>query len=128
MLKTNVDTLRHVAAAVVPGMIARGRGKLVTVGAMSGQRGQPQMGAYSAAKSAVMRLTESMAAELKTKGINVNGVLPSIIDTPKNRADMPGADSAAWVSPEDLANVICFLGSDAARAIHGVLIPVTGLL
>jgi NAD(P)-dependent dehydrogenase (short-subunit alcohol dehydrogenase family) len=128
MLDINVNTLRSVAAAVVPGMMARGYGKIVTVGALSAQKGQALMGAYCAAKSVVMRLTESLSAELKSKGINVNGVLPSIIDTPKNRADMPDADASQWVAPGDLANVICFLGSDAARAIHGALLPVTGLL
>lgn len=128
MLDINVNTLRGIVAAVVPGMITRGHGKIVTVGALSAQKGQAFMGAYCAAKAMVMRLTESLSAELKSKGINVNGVLPSIIDTPRNRADMPEADPAQWVAPGDLANVICFLGSDAARAIHGALLPVTGLL
>ena len=83
--------------------------------------------AYSAAKSAVIRLTESMAAELRDKNINVNCVLPSIIDTPPNRAAMPKADPRRWVAPEALADVICFLCSDAARAIHGAALPVVGL-
>jgi len=74
-----------------------------------------------------MRLTESLSGELKEKGINVNAVLPSIIDTPANRSAMPDADPANWVAPEALAEVICFLGSDSARAIHGALIPVAGL-
>ena len=71
--------------------------------------------------------TETLAEELKGKGINVNAVLPTIIDTPANRAAMPDADPAAWVSPDDLANVICFLLSPAARAVHGALLPVRGL-
>jgi NAD(P)-dependent dehydrogenase (short-subunit alcohol dehydrogenase family) len=86
------------------------------------------MGAYSASKSAVIRLTESMSAELRDKGINVNCILPSIIDTSQNRADMPGADPRRWVSPEALAEVVVFLASDAARAIHGAAIPVSGLV
>lgn len=85
------------------------------------------MGAYCASKSAVMRLTESMAAELRERGINVNGVMPTIIDTPENRRDMPDADPARWVAPADLAEVIRFLASPAARAIHGAVVPVTGL-
>jgi NAD(P)-dependent dehydrogenase (short-subunit alcohol dehydrogenase family) len=85
------------------------------------------MGAYCAAKSAVIRLTESMSGELREQGINVNCVLPSIIDTPENRAAMPKADPRHWVAPEDLASVILFLSSDAARAVHGAAIPVTGL-
>jgi NAD(P)-dependent dehydrogenase (short-subunit alcohol dehydrogenase family) len=85
------------------------------------------MGAYCVAKSTVMRLTESLAKELRSKGINVNAVLPSIIDTPTNRKDMPDADHSRWVAPRDLAEVMCFLGSDAARAVHGALVPVSGL-
>jgi NAD(P)-dependent dehydrogenase (short-subunit alcohol dehydrogenase family) len=128
MFAINVTTLRNVVAAVVPGMAARGSGKLVTIGAYSALRGQAQMAAYCAAKASVMRLTESLSAELEVKGINVNGVLPTLIDTPKNRADMPNADFSTWVKPEDLANVICFLGSDSARAVHGALVPVAGML
>ena len=85
------------------------------------------MGAYIASKSAVIRLTETMAAELREQNINVNCVLPTIIDTPQNRASMPNADPAKWVAPEDLAKVIAFLASDAARAVHGAALPVTGL-
>jgi NAD(P)-dependent dehydrogenase (short-subunit alcohol dehydrogenase family) len=85
------------------------------------------MGAYTASKSAVIRLTEAMAAELRENNINVNCVLPTIIDTPENRASMPDADPARWVAPQDLANVIVFLASPAARALHGAAIPVTGL-
>ena len=85
------------------------------------------MGAYCAAKSAVTRLTEAMSAELREHGVNVNCVLPSIIDTPENRAAMPKSDPRHWVAPEDLASVILFLSSDAARAVHGAAIPVTGL-
>jgi NAD(P)-dependent dehydrogenase (short-subunit alcohol dehydrogenase family) len=123
----NARTLLHAVRAVVPGMVERGGGKIVNVGAFSAQRGQARMGAYGAAKGAVMRLTESMAAELREKNINVNCVLPTIIDTPENRAAMPDADPARWVAPQDLANVIAFLASDAARAIHGAALPVTGL-
>lgn len=123
----NARTLLCTVRAVVPGMIERGGGKIVNVGAFSAQKGQALMGAYGAAKGAVIRLTESMAAELRDKNINVNCVLPSIIDTPENRAAMPDADPARWVAAEDLANVIAFLASDAARAVHGAALPVTGL-
>jgi NAD(P)-dependent dehydrogenase (short-subunit alcohol dehydrogenase family) len=127
MFRINVQTLRHTLAAVVPGMVAQGRGSVVNVGALSALHGQARMGAYIASKSAVLRLTESLSAEVKDRGVNVNAVLPSIIDTPANRSAMPDADPARWVAPDDLAQVICFLGSDAARAIHGALIPVAGL-
>jgi NAD(P)-dependent dehydrogenase (short-subunit alcohol dehydrogenase family) len=127
MFAMNVVTARNMCAAVVSKMLAAGHGAIVNVGAMSAREGQGNMGAYCVAKSAVMRLTESLAKELRQRGINVNAVLPSIIDTPTNRADMPDADHAKWVDPNDLAEVICFLGSDAARAVHGALVPVVGL-
>jgi NAD(P)-dependent dehydrogenase (short-subunit alcohol dehydrogenase family) len=123
----NTRTLLHMARAVVPRMLERGGGKIVNVGAFAAQKGAAQMGAYIASKSAVIRLTESMAAELRERNINVNCVLPTIIDTPENRAAMPKADPARWVSPDDLANVIVFLASPASRAIHGAALPVTGL-
>jgi NAD(P)-dependent dehydrogenase (short-subunit alcohol dehydrogenase family) len=128
MFAINVRTLQNALRAAVPGMIACGRGSIVNVGALGALKGQGGMSAYTAAKSVVMRLTESLSAELKEQGINVNAVLPSLIDTPRNRADMPGADYARWVGVDDLAAVMCFLGSDAARALHGVLLPVSGLV
>ena len=127
MTQMNVVTARNMISAVVPGMLARKRGSIVNVGALSAREGQGNMGAYCVAKSTVMRMTESMSKELRAHGINVNAVLPSIIDTPTNRLDMPDADHSRWVAPRDLAAVMCFLGSDAARAVHGALVPVVGL-
>lgn len=127
LLDINARTLLTTARCVVPHMLARGGGKIVNVGAFAAQKGAAGMGAYCAAKSGVIRLTESMAAELREKNINVNCVLPTIIDTPENRAAMPGADPARWVAPQDLANVIVYLASREARAIHGAAVPVTGL-
>lgn len=127
MFDINVRTLLNSVRAVVPSMIANGGGKIVTVGAYSAQRGRPRMGPYCAAKGAVIRFTESMSAELCEKNINVNCVLPSIIDSPENRAAMPDEDPARWVALDDLASVIGFLASDGARAIHGVALPVTAL-
>jgi NAD(P)-dependent dehydrogenase (short-subunit alcohol dehydrogenase family) len=123
----NARTLLHASRAIVPHMLARGGGRVVNIGAFAAQRGVAQMGAYTASKSAVIRLTEAMAAELREQGVNVNCVLPSVIDTPENRAAMPDADPSRWVAPDDLANVIVFLASSAARAIHGAAVPVTGL-
>ncbi|HEX7328689.1 MAG TPA: SDR family NAD(P)-dependent oxidoreductase [Casimicrobiaceae bacterium] len=123
----NVMTLTNMAHAVVPHMLAARRGAIVNVGAFAAGRGGAGMGAYAAAKSAVIRLTESMAAELREHGINVNCVLPTVLDTPENRRDMPHADPSKWVALTDLADVIAFLASDQARAIHGAAIPVTGL-
>ena len=123
----NTRTLLHAVRAVVPHMVAAGGGKIVNVGAFAAQKGVAQMGAYTASKAAVIRMTEAMAAELREKNINVNCVLPTIIDTPQNRAAMPKANPAKWVAPADLANVIVFLASDAARAVHGAAVPVTSL-
>ena len=127
MMDVNARTVLNMARAVVPEMLKAGGGKIVNIGAFAAQKGAAQMGAYIASKSAVIRLTETMAAELREKNINVNCVLPTIIDTPENRAAMPKADPKRWVAPQDLAQVIVFLASDAARAIHGAALPVTGL-
>lgn len=124
---TNVRTTLLLARATAPRFIAQRRGGFVTVGARSGLQGDAGSAAYSATKAALLRLNESLAAELKTSGINVNCVLPSLIDTPQNRAAMPAADHSKWVEPAAIADVIAFLLSDAARAIHGAAIPVYGL-
>jgi NAD(P)-dependent dehydrogenase (short-subunit alcohol dehydrogenase family) len=127
LMDVNARSVLNMARAVVPVMLKAGGGKIVNIGAFAAQKGAAQMGAYVAAKSAVIRLTETMAAELREKNINVNCVLPTIIDTPENRGAMPDADPKRWVAPNDLAQVIVFLASDAARAIHGAALPVTGL-
>ena len=127
MFNVNARTVLNMSRAVVPAMLKGGGGKIVNIGAFAAQKGAAQMGAYIASKSAVIRLTEAMAAELREQNINVNCVLPTIIDTPENRAAMPKADPKRWVAPQDLAQVIVFLASDAARAIHGAALPVTGL-
>jgi len=124
----NAHSVLNMARATVPVMIAQKHGKIVNIGAGAGQQGAARMGAYSASKSVVIRLTESMAAELKGHGINVNCVMPSIIDTPRNRADMPDADFSSWVNPDALARVIGFLASADAAPIHGAAIPVSGLV
>jgi NAD(P)-dependent dehydrogenase (short-subunit alcohol dehydrogenase family) len=123
----NARSLIHAAGAVVPHMLKAGHGRIVNVGANAAQKGVARMGAYCAAKGAVIRLTEAMSAELREHGINVNCVLPTIIDTPENRAGIPKADPRRWVAPADLAAVILFLSSDTARAVHGAALPVTGL-
>jgi NAD(P)-dependent dehydrogenase (short-subunit alcohol dehydrogenase family) len=127
LFDVNARSLLHTARAVVPRMLAAGGGRIVNVGAFAAQHGAANMGAYTAAKASVIRLTEAMSAELREQHINVNCVLPTIIDTPENRAAMPNADPTRWVAPDDLAQVIVFLASDAARAVHGAALPVTGL-
>ena len=127
MFSLNVSTMRNAIKAAVPMLLQQQAGSIVNVGAFGAREGQGLMGAYCASKAVVMRLTETLAEELKTKGINVNAVLPTVIDTDANRSAMPENNPAAWVSPDDLAAVICFLLSPAAKAVHGALLPVRGL-
>ena len=127
MFSLNVSTMRNAIKAAVPMLLQQQAGSIVNVGAFGAREGQGLMGAYCASKTVVMRLTETLAEELKTKGINVNAVLPTVIDTDANRSAMPENNPAAWVSPDDLAAVICFLLSPAAKAVHGALLPVRGL-
>ena len=101
-------------------------GRIINIGANAALKAGAGMGAYTASKSGVMRFTESLAEELKERDITVNALLPSVLDTPPNRADMPKADFARWVKPEQLAEVILFLLSKQASAITGALIPVIG--
>lgn len=127
LFNLNTRSIINTAAAAVPAMLKQGGGKIVNVSAVSSQKGVRQQGAYIASKSAVQRLTESMADELRAQNINVNSIMPSIIDTPANRQAMPDADYSKWVKPEHLANVVGFLASDASVAIHGAGVPVVGL-
>ncbi len=127
LFNLNTRSIMYMAAAVVPHMLAAGSGKIVNVAARAAHAGVPTMGPYTASKAAVMRLTESMALELRESGINVNSILPGTIDTPRNRSDMPNADHSTWVPTADLAEVVGFLASDAARAVQGAGVPVDGL-
>ena len=120
----NVRTAVNACRGALP-LLASGA-SIVNVGAAAAAKAELGMAAYAASKSGVARLTEGLAAELKAKGIRVNAVLPSIIDTAANRADMPDADFSKWVAPAELAEVIAFLLSDRASAITGASIPVTG--
>ncbi len=123
----NARSVLNTSAAVVPLMKKSKRGKIINIAANGAKQGSALMGAYAASKSAVWRLTESMALELRESNINVNCILPSLIDTPRNRADMPKADYSKWVPTEDIAKVIAFLASEDARMIHGAAVPVVGL-
>src|SRR5690554_340794 len=127
MMDMNVMTLINASRATVPAMIKQGSGKIINVSAAAATSGKATMAPYLVSKSAVSRITESMALELREKGINVNTVAPSTIDTPANRAGMPDADPSVWVSPQQLSGVIGFLASDAADAVHGAVIPVVGM-
>lgn len=125
MYALNVLTALNASRSAIPYLAASHAGRIVNVGAMGALQAGAGMGPYAASKAGVHRLTEALAAECKGK-ITVNAVLPSTIDTAANRASMPGADFAKWVRPEELADVILFLASDAASAVTGALLPVNG--
>jgi NAD(P)-dependent dehydrogenase (short-subunit alcohol dehydrogenase family) len=124
----NLKTALHVCKASLPHLLDRPGARIVNIGTGAAAKAAAGMGAYAASKAGVLRLTEALAEETRDRGLTVNAVLPSIIDTPANRRDMPQADFSRWVAPQALADVIAFLLSDAARAITGAGIPVMGRL
>jgi NAD(P)-dependent dehydrogenase (short-subunit alcohol dehydrogenase family) len=126
MYRLNLRTTVIACQTALPFLLQSGGGRIVNVGAMGAVKAASGMGAYAASKAGVAKLTEALADELKDKGITVNAILPSTLDTPKNRLDMPDADFSRWVTPAEAAEVIAFLVSDAARAVTGALIPVVG--
>lgn len=126
MLDLNTRSVFHCARAVLPGMVARQSGRIINVAARAARQGVAGMGPYCVSKAAVITLTETLSAENRNVGINVNCILPGTIDTPQNRAAMPKADPTSWVPPEALADVVLFLSSQASRAISGAAIPVFG--
>ncbi|MEQ1808302.1 MAG: SDR family NAD(P)-dependent oxidoreductase [Terricaulis sp.] len=127
LYQMNVRSAATACKAALPHLVASGTGAIVNVGAAAALKAAAGMGAYAASKSGVLRLTESLAEELKGR-VRVNAVLPSIIDTPANRKDMPDADFSKWVTPDELADVMLYLASAGAEAVTGALIPVMGRL
>lgn len=127
MLDLNAKSVFLMTKAVIPFMRKQKKGSVVNVSAKTAVKGGTGIAPYVVSKSAVIKLTECLAEENRQAGINVNCVLPSIIDTPANRKDMPDADFSLWVSPEAIADVILFLVSQESRAVHGASIPVYGL-
>jgi NAD(P)-dependent dehydrogenase (short-subunit alcohol dehydrogenase family) len=125
MFNMNVRTAVNAIRAALPLLKTPGA-RIVNIGAMGAVKAAAGMGSYAASKAGVAKLTESLADELKDSGTTVNAVLPSIIDTPANRADMPKAEFDRWVKPEQIADLIVFLLSDRSSAITGALIPITG--
>ena len=126
LFRMNVQTTANAVRAALPALKGSPAGRIVNVGALAAEKATAGMGPYAASKAAVLRLTEALAEELKDAGVTVNAVLPSIIDTAQNRADMPKADFSRWVVPADLAEVMLFLASEKARAVTGALIAVRG--
>ena len=125
MFALNTLTCASACKAALPHLLASPAGRIISVGAGGAVKAGAGMGAYAASKAGVHRLTESLAEELKGR-VTVNAVLPSIIDTPTNRADMPDADPSAWVTPDEVAQAILWLASGAAGGVTGALLPVSG--
>lgn len=126
LYQMNLRTAVNATQAALVHVASGGNGRIVNVGAGAAAKAGIGMGAYAASKAGVAKLTEALAEELKDRGVTVNAVLPSIIDTAPNRADMPQADFSRWVKPEQIAELVVFLLSDRARAITGALIPIPG--
>ncbi|MDE1164402.1 MAG: SDR family NAD(P)-dependent oxidoreductase [Pseudomonas sp.] len=126
LYQMNLRTAVVSAQSALTHLVASAAGRIVNIGALASLKAAAGMGAYAASKAGVARFTEALAEELKDRGVTVNAVLPSIIDTPANRADMPDADSSRWVTPQALAAVVAFLLSDEAQAVTGALLPVSG--
>jgi NAD(P)-dependent dehydrogenase (short-subunit alcohol dehydrogenase family) len=116
MLSLNLRSAFLVSRAVLPGMLERGRGKIVTIGSRAAYESGARMAAYAVSKAALIKLTEALAAEVGERGIQVNAIAPSVIDTPANRRSMPKADPATWVKPEEVARAVVFLLENDAIA------------
>ncbi|MFP3854256.1 MAG: SDR family NAD(P)-dependent oxidoreductase [Anaerolineales bacterium] len=127
VMAVNARSVLLTSQAVAPSMIEQGYGKIINIGARPAFKAGSGNAAYAASKSAVLRLTESLSSELKAHGINVNAIIPGTIDTQANREMMPDADHDKWVDPEALVEVLLFLASDSARAVHAAALPVLGL-
>ena len=126
MMNLNLKSVFLCCKTVIPHMAARGYGKIINVSARAGLKGEAGLSAYCVSKGGVRTLTESLAAEVMDSGVNVNAIMPSIMDTPMNREAMPDEEHDRWVAPADVAKVICFLTSDDATIINGAAIPVYG--
>ena len=126
LYNVNLRTAVAASKAALPFLVEGKSASIVNIGAMGALKAGAGMGAYAASKAGIFKLTEALAEELKEKDITVNAILPSIIDTAANRADMPKADFSRWVTPAQLATVIVFLLSDRASAVTGALLPVVG--
>jgi NAD(P)-dependent dehydrogenase (short-subunit alcohol dehydrogenase family) len=127
MMNLNAKTVYVTCGRVARHMVEKGvQGKIVAILSKHAYGGVAKSGAYSASKAAAQRFLESMAAELGSKGINVNGIVPAMIDTPQNRASSPNADYSKWVQPEEIAQAILYLTSDAARSVNGASLNMYG--
>jgi len=128
MMQANLETVHRSLRALLPAMVARKRGSIVVIGSRAAvaPATSSRASAYGASKAAAVALAQAVAAEVLDAGVRVNAVLPSTMDTPANRAAMPGVDPARWVSLGSAAAVVAFLLSDEARDVSGVALPVYG--
>jgi NAD(P)-dependent dehydrogenase (short-subunit alcohol dehydrogenase family) len=126
MLTLNLHAGNNLARAAVPAMLRQKSGSIVNIAAKAALDHPGGLGAYAASKAAALALFDCLAQDVKGKGVRVNSILPSIIDTEANRKSMPDADFSKWPKPEEIAQVILFLCSDAAKVVHGAAIPVYG--
>lgn len=126
MMNVNLRSAFLVFRTILPGMLERDRGRIVAIGSRTGVEPAQKLGAYGVSKAGLVHLIQTLALELKQTGITANVVLPSTIDTPANRAAMPKADAAKWVTPASIAKVVSWLASDAAGDVSGALVPVYG--
>jgi NAD(P)-dependent dehydrogenase (short-subunit alcohol dehydrogenase family) len=126
MMNLNVRTAFCAMRAVLKPMTAAARGSIVAIGSRAAVEASPNYTAYAVAKAALVALVKNVAAEGKKFGVTANVVLPSTIDTPQNRAAMPAADAARWVTSESIAKLILWLTSDAAADTSGAVIPIYG--
>jgi NAD(P)-dependent dehydrogenase (short-subunit alcohol dehydrogenase family) len=126
MLEVNLRTAFHMFRAVLPGMRARGAGRILAIGSRTATGPRPMVGAYSASKAALVSLVGTIALENKDRGISANVILPGTMDTPANRVAMPGSDPGKWVQPSQVASLLVHLASDQSSQISGAVIPILG--
>jgi NAD(P)-dependent dehydrogenase (short-subunit alcohol dehydrogenase family) len=126
MFDTNVSSAFHILRAVIPYMRRAGAGRIIAIGSRAAEDPGANVGAYSASKAALVSLIRTVAVENKEAGITANVILPGTMDTPANRKDMPGADTAQWVQPASVASLIVWLAGDAGKDVTGAAIPVYG--
>lgn len=126
MLDMNLNSTFHILRAVIPPMRKEGGGRIVAIGSRVTESPAPMIGAYSASKAALVSLIRTVALENKDAGITANVILPGTMDTPANRAAMPGADTSQWVQPASVASLILWLTGDAGKEVTGAAIPVYG--
>lgn len=124
MLTMNVTAAFLLSKAVLPHMMERGTGRILHIAAWAAVDPFPGAAAYIVAKSSLLALIRVLALELKGSGVTVNGVLPTTIDTPANRASMPAVDPSTWAKPESIAETLLFLASDGAGQINGAAVPI----